>query len=49
MARRKLDYTRARFEALTRPTPAAIPPAIARALKAREHAAQEDIKEKESA
>jgi hypothetical protein len=49
MARRsrKFDTTRARFEALTRPAPAAIPPAIARALEPREPA--DDNKQKEDA
>ena len=47
MARRKLNYARERFEALTRPNPAVTPPAIIRALEAREREAQATPTEKE--
>ena len=50
MAQRKFDKTRERFEALTRPVPQAqIPPAIARALEAREREPQKAPTEKENA
>jgi len=47
MAHRKLDKARASFEAPTRPTPAQIPPAIARALETREQADDNQQKENE--